>query len=82
MTNEVRIDDEEPWYLRRRPGTESRYLQAWCGNAYLLVRKEDGYTEIGYKDEDERVPTATNNEIADWLKIFEWRAMQNFPWDG
>jgi hypothetical protein len=78
--NEVTIEDKEPWYLRQREGTESRHLEVWCGNAYLLVRKEDGYTNIGYQDEQDIQPTATNSEIADWLKIFQWRAEQTFPW--
>jgi hypothetical protein len=78
--SEIRIEDSEPWYLRQRPGTESRHLQVWCGNAYLLVRKEDGYTDIGYQDEGDCRPTATSDEIADWLKLFWWRASQVFPY--
>jgi hypothetical protein len=74
--SEIDVRDENPWYLRHE---ESRYLQVWCGNAYLLVRKADGYTTIGYQDEQTYLPTATHHEIADWVKIFGWRAKLEVP---
>lgn len=82
MSEQVRIEDQDPWYLRQRPGEPSRYLQVWCGNAYLLVRKSDGFTEIGYQDEEPYLPTATDAEVADWLSVLQWRAEQSFPWAG
>jgi hypothetical protein len=71
--NVVKVDDPDPWCA-------SRHLQVWCGEAYLLVRKQDGLTSIGYRDEELSTTLATDAGIADWLTIFQRRAAQTSPW--
>lgn len=76
----IRVVDETPWYFGPTSAEESQYIQVWCNSAYILVRKEDGLTEIGYKDGEDCQPLATDNELSDWLALFQWRAKQTFPW--
>lgn len=68
------------WWIRQPVETE---LVAKCGSAEITVRIEDGLTDIGYLDEQESRPQATRSALADWAKLLEWAAAQDWPnWEA
>lgn len=82
MSNEIKIEDSTPWHMSSKM-FQGKYLQVSCGNAYLLVEKQNGETEIGYQGEETYLPVAyTDDDIADWMTVFTWRSQQTFPWGG